>query len=86
LEGLLSRGKQWRIMAPPYSLSNLGTIGLPSLKRDMAGHLNFGSETSCRTLRRLVEAGLIGLGGNTRVQLLEPDKLPQAAEGPFPQI
>lgn len=63
-----------------------GTIELPGLKRHVASHLNLTSETFSRTLRRLVEAGLIAQPEGTRVRLLEPDKLRQVARGLFPTI
>lgn len=63
-----------------------GTIELPTLKRHLASHLNLSSETFSRTLRRLVDAGLIAQRDNHRVELLDPDKLRQVAQGVFPKI
>lgn len=63
-----------------------GSIELPTLKRHLASHLNLTSETFSRTLRRLVEAGLMAELDNNRVQLLDPDKLRQVAQGAFPKI
>ena len=63
-----------------------GTVELPGLKRHVASHLNLTSETFSRTLRRLVEAGLIAQGDSNRVQLLDPQKLQQVAAGLFPQV
>ncbi len=63
-----------------------GSIELPTLKRHLASHLNLTSETFSRTLRRLVDAGLIAELDNNRVQLLDPDKLRQVAQGAFPKI
>ena len=63
-----------------------GTIKLPGLKRHVASHLNLTSETFSRTLRRLVEAGLVAEVDKTRVRLLHPKKLRQVAEGLFPKL
>ncbi len=62
------------------------TIQLPTLKRHLASHLNLTSETFSRTLRRLVEAGLISQLDNNRVKLLDREKLRQVAQGEFPKI
>jgi CRP/FNR family transcriptional regulator len=62
------------------------TVELPTLKRHLASHLNVTSETFSRTLRRLVDAGLIAELDDNRVQLLDPDKLRQVAQGTFPRI
>jgi CRP/FNR family transcriptional regulator len=63
-----------------------GTIKLPGLKRHVASHLNLTSETFSRTLRRLVQAGLVAEIDKTRVKLLDPKKLRQVAEGMFPKL
>jgi CRP/FNR family transcriptional regulator len=63
-----------------------GVVKLPGLKRYVASHLNLTSETFSRTLRRMVDAGLIAEVDNVRVQLLQPKKLRQVAEGLFPKL
>ena len=63
-----------------------GTIELPGLKRHVASHLNLTSETFSRTLRRLIEAGLIAEADNARLRLLQPKKLRQVADGLFPKL
>lgn len=66
--------------------SNEGLVELPSLKRHLASHLNLTSETLSRTLRRLVEAGVITQPENNRVKVVDPDKLHAVAEGLLPKI
>lgn len=63
-----------------------GTIELPSLKRHVASHLNLTSETFSRTLRRLVEAGLVDQPDATRLRLLDPVRLRLVADGLYPKI
>jgi len=63
-----------------------GTLELPALKRHVASHLNLTSETLSRTLRRLVESGLIAEPENNRVRILDPDRLRMTAEGKFPRV
>jgi CRP/FNR family transcriptional regulator len=63
-----------------------GTIKLPGLKRHVASHLNLTSETFSRTLRRLIDAGLIAETDAGRVRLLHPKKLRQVADGLFPKL
>jgi CRP-like cAMP-binding protein len=62
------------------------TVALPTLKRHLASHLNLTSETFSRTLRRLVDAGLIVELDSRRVRLLDRAKLRQVAQGAFPEL
>ena len=57
-----------------------GVVKLPSLKRHLASHLNLTSETLSRTIRRLVDAGMIALVGQNRVRILNRKRLRQVAE------
>jgi CRP-like cAMP-binding protein len=61
-------------------------IELPTLKRHLASHLNLTSETFSRTLRRLVDAGLIAEPDGNRVELLDPEGLQKVAEGLAPKV
>ncbi len=61
-------------------------VDLPARKRHLASHLNLTSETFSRTLRRLVEAGLVDEVGPTRLRILDPRRLRQVADGLFPEL
>jgi CRP/FNR family transcriptional regulator, dissimilatory nitrate respiration regulator len=63
-----------------------GAVVLPGLKRHLASHLNLTSETFSRTLRRLIDAGLIAELDNARVKVLNRHGLNQVAEGLFPKM
>ena len=63
-----------------------GLIELPTLKRHLASHLNLTSETFSRTIRRLVDAGLIAQPDGSRLKVLDRDGLHKVAEGLAPKI
>ena len=63
-----------------------GLIELPTLKRHVASHLNLTSETFSRSLRRLIDAGVIRQGDHNRVEVTDRDKLRLIAEGLVPKI
>jgi CRP-like cAMP-binding protein len=83
LRDALSRVATYLLKAKAESAD---TIHLPSLKKHLASHLNLTSETFSRTLRRLIDAGLIAELDNARVRLLNRPGLDQVAEGLFPQV
>lgn len=63
-----------------------GTVELPSLKRHLASHLNLTSETFSRTLRRLIEAGVIAETEGSHVRIVNREKLRLIAEGLSPKL
>lgn len=62
-----------------------GQVVLPSLKRHLASHLNLTSETLSRTLRRLSEAELITVDGES-IQLHARPQLEEVAQGMGPMV
>jgi len=63
-----------------------GLVELPTLKRHLASHLNLTSETFSRTLRRLVEGGLIAEPDGNQVQVLDREGLDKVAQGLAPKV
>lgn len=63
-----------------------GLVKLPTLKRHLASHLDLTSETFSRTIRRLVDAGLIAKRGPHHVQLLNCEVLQQVADGTLEEL
>lgn len=56
-------------------------IELPALKRHVASHLNLTSETFSRTVRRLLDTGLIAEADGGRFELVDLEKLQMLASG-----
>jgi CRP-like cAMP-binding protein len=67
-------------------VDSTGLVELPTLKRHLASHLNLTSETFSRTIRRLVEAGLIAEPDGSHVRLVDRAGLHKVAEGLAPKV
>jgi CRP-like cAMP-binding protein len=63
-----------------------GLVELPALKRHVASHLNLTSETLSRTLRRLIDAGLIAEAEGSRFRVVLPDRLQMVADGKLANV
>ena len=79
-------GRLARLLLESPAADHEDWVTLPGLKRHVASHLNLTSETFSRTLRRLLDAGLIAEGDAGRMQLLDRDGLQRVAEGLFPKM
>lgn len=60
-------------------------VQLPSLKKHLASHLNLTSETLSRTLRRMMDMGLIE-EHPVDLRILDREKLADAAQGAWPEV
>lgn len=56
-------------------------VEMPMLKKHVASHLNLTSETLSRSIRRLVDAGLIAEPQSNRVCILDRPRLQRVADG-----
>ncbi|MCB1797100.1 MAG: winged helix-turn-helix domain-containing protein, partial [Candidatus Competibacteraceae bacterium] len=59
---------------------------LPGLKKDLANQLNLTSETFSRTLRRLIDAGMIRPIQGQALQIISREGLQQIRDGCFPLL
>ena len=59
---------------------------LPGLKKDLANQLNLTSETFSRTLRRLIDAGIVRPLQGQALQIISREGLQQIRDGCFPLL
>ncbi|NJN46194.1 MAG: winged helix-turn-helix domain-containing protein [Candidatus Competibacteraceae bacterium] len=59
-------------------------ILLPGLKKDLANQLNLTSETFSRTLRRLMDAGILAPTEDQGLRIVSRHRLQQICDGLFP--
>ncbi|HRX70355.1 MAG: Crp/Fnr family transcriptional regulator [Candidatus Competibacteraceae bacterium] len=61
-------------------------VFLPGLKKDLANQLNLTSETFSRTLRRLIDAGIITPTQGQELRIISRERLQQISDGCFPLL
>ena len=88
LEDIVLRDATGRVAQ--YLLRRQGSSGdaefrLPTLKKELASHLNLTSETLSRTFRRLVECRLIEMPDPQVIRIIDPSGLSDVARGLLPQ-
>jgi len=64
--------------------NNSDRVLLPGLKKDLANQLNLTSETFSRTLRRLIDAGIVLSTEDQGLRIVSRHRLQQICDGLFP--
>lgn len=77
-------GRVARHLLEAQARSGSPTFTLPVMKKELASHLNLTSETLSRTLRRLVDSGLIAPADGQQMRVLRPADLQDVADGLLP--
>ena len=86
LEDITLRDAAGRIARFMLKMADAGhdRVLLPGLKKDLANQLNLTSETFSRTLRRLIDAGIVTPGQGQELQIASREHLQQISDGLSP--
>ncbi|MCP5420373.1 MAG: Crp/Fnr family transcriptional regulator [Gammaproteobacteria bacterium] len=84
LEDITLRDAAGRVARFMIKAADADRVLLPGLKKDLANQLNLTSETFSRTLRRLIDAGVLIPVEEQALRIASRDRLQQISDGLYP--